>query len=313
MSKAVSYSEYGGPEVLEIIDRPEPHAGEGEVRVAVRAAGLNPYDFKVRRTGFSGHVLPSLQGAEFAGVIDEVGDGVTGWAVGDEVLGWVGRGAQAEHVVVPQAHVASKPAGLDWAVAGGIGLVANTAKRSVDSLGLGPADTVLVTAAAGGVGVIAAQFAKATGATVVGTASESNHEFLRGLGVVPVSYGPGADGTGELERLRAAAVNVSTGQGGYTAALDNIGGEAIRTALALGIPPERINTIADHSAVEEFGVQGVGGGKKTAEELAEFARQAAEGELVVPIRSTYPLADVVAAFRDLETGHGLGKVVLLVG
>lgn len=307
MSKAVSYSEYGGPEVLEVVDRPEPHAGEGEVRVAVRAAGLNPFDYKVRRGGYlPSHVLPSLQGAEFAGVIDEVGDGQgtateSGWAVGDEVLGWIGRGAQAEHLVVPQAHIAAKPAGLDWAVAGGIGLVANTAKRAADSLNLGPGDTVLVTAAAGGVGVMAVQFAKAAGATVVGTASEANHEFLRGLGVVPVSYGDG-----ELDRLRAAA------PGGYTAALDNIGGEAIRTALALGIPPERINTIADHSAVEELGVQGVGGGKKTAEELAEFARQAADGELVVPIRSTYHLTDVVAAFQDLETGHGLGKVLLLI-
>ncbi len=302
MSKAVSYSEYGGPEVLGLVEVPEPHAGEGEVRVAVHAAGLNPFDYKVRRGGYiPNHELPSLQGAEFAGTIDEVGPGVGGWAVGDEVLGWIGRGAQAEHVVVPQAQVAAKPAGLDWAVAGGIGLVANTAKRAVDSLDLGPGDTVLVTAAAGGVGVMAVQFAKATGATVVGTASEANHEFLRGLGVLPVAYGEGG-----LERLRAAAPT------GYTAALDNVGGEPIRTALALGIPPERINTIADHGAVEELSVQGVGGGRKTAEELAEFARQAAEGELVVPIRSTYHLPDVVAAFRDLETGHGLGKVVLLV-
>jgi enoyl reductase len=302
MSRAVGYSEYGGPDVLEVIEVPEPHAGEGEVRVAVRAAGLNPFDYKVRRGGYiPSHTLPSLQGAEFAGVIDEVGTGVTDWTIGDEVLGWVGRGAQAEYVVVPQAQVAAKPAGLDWAVAGGIGLVANTAKRAVDSLDLGPDDTVLVTAAAGGVGVLAAQFARAAGATVVGTASEANHEFLRGLGVIPVAYGEG-----ELERLRDAV------PAGYTAALDNIGGEAIRTALALGIPPERVNTIADHTAVEELGVQGVGGGRKTAEELAGFARQAAAGELVVPIRSTYHLTDVVAAFQDLETGHGLGKVVLLV-
>jgi NADPH:quinone reductase-like Zn-dependent oxidoreductase len=158
-----------------------------------------------------------------------------------------------------------------------------------------------VTGAAGGVGVIAAQFATATGARVVGTASEANHEFLRGLGVVPVAYGDG-----ELDRLRDAA------PGGYTAALDTVGGQAIRTAIALGIPVDRINTIADHAAVEELGVRGVGGGKKTSEELAEFARQAAEGELVVPIRSTYPLPEVVAAYRDLETGHGLGKVVLLL-
>jgi enoyl reductase len=302
MSRAVEYSEYGGPEVLELVDEPEPHAGVGEVRVAVRAAGLNPFDYKVRRGGYlPNHTLPARQGAEFAGIVDEVGADVTGWAVGDEVLGWVGRGAQAEYVVVPATQLAAKPAVLDWAVAGGIGLVANTARRAVDSLELGPDDTVLVTGAAGGVGVIAAQFATATGARVVGTASEANHEFLRGLGVVPVAYGDG-----ELDRLRDAA------PGGYTAALDTVGGQAIRTAIALGIPVDRINTIADHAAVEELGVRGVGGGKKTSEELAEFARQAAEGELVVPIRSTHPLAEVVAAYHDLETGHGLGKVVLLL-
>jgi enoyl reductase len=307
MSKAVGYSEYGGPEVLDVVEVPEPHAGEGEVRVAVRAAGLNPFDFKVRRGGYiPGHTLPALQGAEFAGVVDEVGAGVTGWTSGDEVIGWTGRGAQAEYVVVPARQIASKPRELDWAVAGGLGLVANTARRSVDSLALGPDDTVLVTAAAGGVGVMAAQFAKATGATVVGTASEANHEFLRGLGVIPVTYGSASDGTGELERLRDAVPT------DYTAALDNVGGQAIRTALALGIPAGRVNTIADHAAVEELGVQGVGGGRKTSEELAEFARQAAGGELVLPIRSTYHLPDVVAAYRDLETGHGLGKVVLLV-
>lgn len=302
MSQAVSYSKYGGPDVLEVIDVPEPHAGEGQVRVAVRAAGLNPFDVKVRRGGYiPNHALPSLQGAEFAGVIDEVGPGVTDWTAGDEVLGWIGRGAQAEFVVVPEDRVAAKPAELDWAVAGGIGLVSNTAKRAVDSLDLGPGDTVLVTAAAGGVGVMAVQFATATGATVVGTASEANHEFLRGLGAIPVAYGDG-----ELDRLRAAAPD------GYTAALDNIGGDAIRTALELEIPAERINTIADHGAVEELGVQGVGGGRKTAEELAGFARQAADGDLVIPIRGTYHLPDVVAAYRDLETGHGLGKVVLLI-
>ncbi len=302
MSKTVSYANYGGPEVLEVTDVPEPHAGDGEVRVAVRAAGLNPFDSKVRRGGYiPNHTLPSRQGAEFAGVIDEIGDGVSGWAKGDEVLGWIGRGAQAEFVVVPHDRIAAKPADLDWAVAGGIGLVANTAKRAVDALALGPEDTVLVTAAAGGVGVLAAQFAKATGATVVGTASENNHDFLRGLGVIPVAYGDG-----ELQRLRAAAPT------GYTAALDHRGGGAIRTALELGIPAGRINTIADHDAVEKLGLSGVGGGKKTSAELAEFARQAAAGELTVPIRSTYHVADVVAAYQDLETGHGLGKVVLLI-
>lgn len=302
MSKAVSYAQYGDPGVLQVVEVEEPHAGEGTVRVAVRSAGLNPFDYKVRRGGYlPSHTLPSLQGAEFAGVIDEVGNGVTEWMVGDEVLGWIGRGAQAEYVVTPPDRIAVKPAELDWAVAGGIGLVANTAKRAVDSLHLGSGDTVLVTAAAGGVGLMTVQFARATGAKVVGTASESHHAFLRSLGVIPVTYGDG-----ELERLRVAAPE------GYTAALDNVGGTAITTALELGISPSRINTIADHSAVETLGVGGVGGGNKTSEELAEFARAAANGELVVPIRNTYSLHDVVEAFRDLENGHGLGKVVLLV-
>ncbi len=301
MSKAVSYAQYGGPEVLEIIDVEEPHAGEGQVRVAVRAAGLNPFDSKVRRGGYiPNHTVPSLQGAEFAGVIDEIGDDVTEWAVGDEVLGWMNRGAQAEHVVVSQKNLARKPAALDWAIAGSLGLVANTAKRATDALSLGPDDTVLVTAAAGGVGFLSAQFAKATGATVIGTASEANHDDLRRIGVVPVTYGEG-----ELERLRAAV------RGDYTAALDHIGGNAILTALELGIPAERINTIADYDAAEKFGLSSVGGGKKTSEELAEFARMIVDGQLIVPVRSTYRLADVVDAYRDLETGHGLGKVVLL--
>ena len=302
MSRAVSYSEYGAPEVLEVVEVPTPHAGSGEVRVAVRAAGLNPFDFKVRRGGYlPNHVLPSTQGLEFAGVIDEVGDGVEEWQVGSEVLGWIGRGAQAEYVVVPRTRIAAKPASLAWAVAGGLGLVANTAKRATDSLNLGKNDTVLVTAAAGGVGLLSAQFARRAGATVIGTASISNHEFLRSLGVIPVSYGDG-----ELNRLREAAPD------GYTAALDNIGGPAILTALELGIPRERVNTIADSDAVEKLGVGGVGGGNKNAEELSEFARLAASGEIVVPIRSSYQLGDVVAAYRDLETSHGLGKVVLLV-
>lgn len=300
MSRAISYSSYGGPEVLAVVERPEPHAGEGQVRVAVRAAGLNPFDVKVRRGGYlPRHTLPSLQGSEFAGIVDELGSGVTAWKVGDEVLGWIGRGAQAEHVVVAATSLAAKPAGLDWATAGGIGLVGNTAKRATDSLSLGPGDTVLVSGAAGGVGLLSAQFAKRTGATVIGTASERNHDFLRSLGVVPVSYGPGM-----TDRLCAAAPQ------GYTAVLDNVGGETIDAALELGVAPERINTIADGDAAARHGLSSVGGGGKTSAELAELAQLAADGELVLPIRASYPASQVAAAYTELESGHGLGKVVL---
>lgn len=300
MAKAVRYSEYGGPEVLQWVEVEEPHAGDGQVRVAVRAAGMNPFDYKVRRGGYvANHTLPAGQGAEFAGVIDEVGDGVTGLSVGDEVIGWVGTGAQATHVVVPAKNVTAKPAELDWSTAAAIGLVSNTAKRAVDSLNLGSDDTVLVTAAAGGVGIPTVQFARATGATVIGTASEANHDFLRELGARPVAYGEG-----EAERLRAAAPN------GYTAVLDNKGGAALLTALDLGVAPEKVNTIADRATAERHGFSTVGGGGKTAEELAEFARQVAAAELVVPVRRAYPIAEIAEAYRDLETGHGRGKLVL---
>jgi NADPH:quinone reductase-like Zn-dependent oxidoreductase len=301
MSKAVSYASYGSPEVLEVVDVPEPHAGPGQVRVAVRAAGLNPFDVKVRNGVLPKHTLPSLQGSEFAGVVDEAGEGVTEWQVGDEVLGWMGRGAQAERVVVSATSVAAKPSALDWAIAGGIGLVGNTAKRATDSLSLGPEDTVLVSGAGGGVGLLSAQFARLAGATVIGTASARNHDFLKGLGVIPVNYGPGL-----IDRLREAAPQ------GYTAVLDNVGGETIEVALALGVPAERINTIADHEAGAKYGVGQVGGGGKTSTELAELAQLAAAGTLVLPIRARYPLSSVRAAYEDLESGHGLGKIVLTI-
>ncbi len=302
MSKAVSYSQYGGPEVLELVEVEVAQPESNQVLVAVRSAGVNPFDFKVRRGGYiPGHSLPSFQGVEFAGIVDAVGSEVDQFKPGDEVIGWANSGAQAEYFLVPAKQLAPKPAGLDWALAGGIGLSANTARRSVDSLELTEADTVLVTGAAGGVGIVAAQFARETGARVIGTASQRNHEFLESLGVTPIAYGDG-----ELDRLRAAAPE------GYTAALDNVGGEPIETAIALGIPPERINTIADRTAVEKYGIRAVGGSGKTSAELGEFAKAAASGKLVLPIRATYPLDQVQDAYRDLETGHGLGKIVLLI-
>jgi enoyl reductase len=298
MPLAVRYAEHGDVNVLQVVEVPEPQPDAGQVRVAVTSAGLNPYDSKARRALYGERKLPSGQGAEFAGVVDQVGDGVTGVSVGDEVLGWTSFAAQAEYVVVKADRVAPKPSRLDWAVAGGIGLVGNTALRSTNSLELGPQDTVLVSAAAGGVGLLAVQFARATGATVIGTASPSNHEFLRSVEVIPVAYGDG-----ELQRLRDAAPH------GYTAMLDNHGRSSVLLGLELGIRPERINSIADSG---ELGIQTVGGGGKTAEELAWLANSAASGELQFPILATFPLTEVQDAYRLLETGHGLGKIVLTV-
>lgn len=298
MSRAVRFSEHGGPEVLEFAQMDEPHAGPGQVRVRVEAAGMNPYDSKVR-SGLIPTTLPSGQGGEFAGVVDEVGADVDQVRTGDEVLGWTMAKAQADFVVVDQARVALKPDELDWATAGGLGLVANTAWRATASLGLGPDDTVLVTGAGGGVGILSAQFALAAGATVVGTARADDHEFLRGLGVIPVTYG-----NGELDALRAAAP-------AYTAALDGAGRRGVESALALGVAPARINSVADRAAGDELGIGNVGGGKKTAEELARFARDAASGSLVLPVQETFPFEDVAAAYRAFESTHVLGKFVLV--
>lgn len=303
MSRAVQYSSHGGPEVLEIVEVPEPHAGPGQVRVAVRSAGLNGYDYKVRRDPdyAPNHKLPSGQGSEFAGVVDEVGDEVTGLRVGDEVLGWTSFAAQADYVVVPFTRVAAKPAALDWPTAGGIGLVGNTAKRATDAVAPGPDDTVLIGGVAGGVGLFSAQFAARAGATVIGTASEANHAFLRTLGVIPVTYGPGL-----VDRVREAAPQ------GITAVIDTAGQETVEAGLALGVAPKRIDTIVYFDGVERYGIQAVGGGGKTAAELAELAALVASGELVMPIAASYPLAEVREAYRRLESHHLLGKIVLVL-
>jgi enoyl reductase len=303
MSRIVQYSRHGGPEVLDVVEVDEPHAGPGQVRVAVRAAGLNAFDFKVRQDPqyMPSHSLPSQQGNEFAGVIDEVGDGVEGIESGLEVLGWTSFAAQADFVVVRASHVARKPASLDWATAGGIGLVGNTANRATIAVDPKPGDTVLVSAAAGGVGLLACQFAILDGATVIGTASERHHELLRRMGIIPVTYGVGL-----VDRLRAAAPQ------GITAVIDNAGQETVEAAIELGVDPSRINSIVWPEGAEKYGISTVGGNGKTAENLAQLAELFAEGRLVMPIAATYPLDQVRQAYEHLETRHLLGKIVLTV-
>jgi len=301
MSRIVQYNRYGGPEVLDIVEVDEPHAGPGEVRVAVRAAGINNFDSKVRQSPaiMPNRALPSGQGSEFAGVIDEVGEGSTTAAVGDEVLGWSNFEAQADFVVVPADQIAPKPSTLGWAAAGGLGLVGNTAERSTRAVTPQRGETVLVSAVAGGVGLFAAQFALADGAIVIGTASEDNHDYLRGLGVIPIAYGPGL-----IDRLRAAAPH------GIDAVIDNAGQETIEVAIELGVNPKRINTIVYFEGAAKYGISTVGGGGKKSEDLARLARLVADGTIVLPIAATYPLAEVRTAYEQLETRHLRGKIVL---
>lgn len=301
MSRAVKFLEFGPPSVLRIVNVDPPRPGPGKVRIAVRAAGLNPADYKTREGMMSGpsFSFPAGIGRELAGVVDAVGEGVTLAKVGDEVFGNVASGAIAEHMVTNPANLAVRPEGLDWVVAGGLSLAGQTAHDAVASQRLTADDTVLVSAAAGGVGVIVAQLARLAGASVIGTASPERHAFLESLGVVPVTYGPGL-----AERVRAVAPS------GVTVAFDQHGRETIEAAIELGVARSRINTIAADPV--EFGVERVGRGPTNTATLAKLASLVVDGSIVVPIDSTFPLDQVVAAFEKLETGHVRGKIVIVM-
>jgi NADPH:quinone reductase-like Zn-dependent oxidoreductase len=302
MSRFVRYEQFGGPEVLEVVDVEPPCPGPGEVRVRVLSAGLNPVDFKIFRgtpaAEAYGASLPSGVGNDFAGIIDEIGDGVTVWTPGDEVLGGLRHFAMADFVIVAASGaLIRKPAALDFDTAGALSIAGRTAWASVGAIAPTPADSVLVSAAAGGVGVLAAQLALRAGASVIGTAGESNQDFLRSLGVTPLLYGPGL-----ADRIRQVA------PGGVTAVLDNHGSETVALALELGVRPERINTIAAHGI---SGVQTVGGAAAGLSELERIARMLSEGEIVLPIDSVFPIERVGEAYERLEAGHVCGKVVVV--
>jgi NADPH:quinone reductase-like Zn-dependent oxidoreductase len=305
MSRAVRYEDYGDVDVLSVVDVEDPVAGPGELLVKVKAAGINPGEAKIRDGMLAERwpsTFPSGQGSDLAGVVEQVGDGVGGFAAGDEVIGFTDeRASQAELVVIPADHATPKPAGVPWEVAGSLFVAGATAWASVRAVALAAGDTVVVSGAAGGVGVIAVQLARRAGATVVGLASERHHEWLRAHGVVPVVYGDGV-----ADRIRAAA------PGGVDAFLDMVGGGYVELALQLGVTPQRINTIADFAATETHGVKSEGNAAgASASTLAELARLIDAGELDVPIAATYPLDQVRDAYRELADNHTRGKIVLL--
>jgi NADPH:quinone reductase-like Zn-dependent oxidoreductase len=301
--QAVIFEEFGGPEVLRTEEVTEPHAGPGQARIRVRAAGVNPIDFKVRRgwtKGFIDVTFPATPGMEVAGVVDEVGEGA-GFAVGDEVVGWSATGSYADYAILGNA--AAKPAGLSWEQAVGLPVAGETAQRVLDELHVKAGETVLVHGAAGAVGSIAVQLAKAAGATVIGTASPANHEFLRSLGAVPLEYGDGL-----VDRVRAAAPQ------GVDAVFDTAGQGVLPDSIELRGGTDRIVTIADFGAAE-LGVAASMGASKSPEEIAadltNQLRAAAAGDLRVRIAQTFPLADAAKAQELSESGHARGKVVVL--
>jgi NADPH:quinone reductase-like Zn-dependent oxidoreductase len=304
MPKAVRFDNYGGVDVLNVLDVPRPVPGPGQVLVQVKAAGINPGEAKIRDGQLAERwpaTFPSGQGSDLAGIVAETGPGVTGFAPGDEVIGYThDRASQAEYVVVQAGQLTPKPAEVPWPVAGALFVAGATAYAAVRAVALDKGDVVVVSGAAGGVGSIAVQLARRAGATVIGLASPVHHEWLAAHGVIPVSYGEGV-----ADRIRQAAGRVD-------AFIDTVGGGYVRLALDLGVTPERIDTIADFAAIAEYGVKGDGNmAGASAAVLAELAALIADGELEIPIAATFPLAEVRDAYRRLAQGHVQGKIVLL--
>ncbi|WP_420037215.1 NADP-dependent oxidoreductase [Streptomyces sp. cg28] len=305
VSRAVRVESWGGPEALALQDVPEPRAGDGQIRVRVTAAGLNPMDWfmtadaeTAARFGLS---LPAGFGTDYAGVVDQVGAGVSGYAVGDRVFGAALSRAVADHVVLDaDGNIASgiahhTPDGVDDRTAAALSIAGSTAAAALDVLGLGPDDTVLVGGAGGGVGVFAVQLARMAGARVIGTGSPSSAEYLRSLGAEPVAYGEGL-----ADRVRALGV------GAVTAALDLHGTDTVQVARVLGVPDGRICTIAG----QVDGVHAANGANAGPEALEHIARLVAAGRLRVPIAASFPVEDIRAAVELQAARHVRGKVVV---
>jgi enoyl reductase len=302
MSATVVFDGYGGPEVLHVVDTPVPQPGPSQVLIRVRAAGVQPADTYLRSGRFrqnAAATFPQRLGNEFAGLVEAAGDGATEWSTGDEVIGWVTAAAYAQHVVVEQTDLATKPPELPWPEAGVLSASGQTAASVLTQLAVGPGDVLLIHGAAGGVGSYAVQLAAARGATVIGTASDRNHEYLRGLGATPVAYG---DGLAERVREVTQGVDVALDCSGTVAALT--------ASVELVADRDRIATIAYQPAADELGVRRLGT-RRSAYQLRDLALMAAAGRLRVEIQARYPLAEAAQAHRDIETGHVRGKVVLL--
>jgi NADPH:quinone reductase-like Zn-dependent oxidoreductase len=303
--KAVRFSEYGGVDVLNVVDVPTPEPGPGQVLVQVKAAGINPGEAKIRDGMLHSRwpaTFPSGEGSDLAGVVAALGLDEAAFAVGDDVIGWTdNRASQAEYAVVEAQNLTPRPAGVPWRVAGSLFVAGATAWAATRAVHAGQGDTVVVAGAAGGVGSIAVQLARLTGATVIGLASEPHHDWLRAHEIIPVSYGAGV-----AERIKRAA------DAEVTAFIDTVGADYVRLALDLAVEPSRIDTIANFAAVQEYGVKAEGSAAgASAAVLAELAGLIDAGKLEVPIAASFPLDQVRDAYRLLEEGHTLGKIVLI--
>lgn len=299
--KAIQYTRFGGPEVLEVGELPDPHPGPGQVRIAVRAVGVNPIDWKMR-AGMMGGDLPQTTGREAAGVVDELGEGVEDVAAGDRVFGFVTGAGAAEFAVL--ADYAPIPASLDFAGAAALPVAVETATRTLDLLGVGQDTILLVNGAAGAVGSSAVQLARLRGARVIGTASPGNHDYLRSLGAEPTTYGDRM-----TDQVRELA------PGGVDAALDAAGGGALPALVELAGGPDRVVTIADYAGAQETGAQFSGGmgTQRAIHALRDIDPLIEAGRFLLPVAQTFPLEKIAEAHVLSQEGHVRGKLVLLVG
>lgn len=286
---------FGPPDVITIEEHPQPSLGRGQVRVAVRTGGLNPVDAR-RRSGSFGGSVPMVLGTEFAGVVIESQD--RAWKVGEEVIGWGAQGADADLVTTDGSRLYTKPASLDWALAGGLSGVGQSALTALNALSLRSGDVVVVHGAAGGVGTVLTQVARARGITVIGTASPANQQHLHGLGAVAVTYGPGlASRITAVAAGRPVAASIdlagSKEAGDVAVAVTAAGGRAItlvpETMTSHGIALVRVQ----HSSAQ----------------MRELLDGIAAGTLRLPVE-TLPFTEIVEAHRRLDAKHARGKLVL---
>ncbi|MEV6365847.1 NADP-dependent oxidoreductase [Micromonospora musae] len=302
--KAIVYRRFGGPDVLELAELPPPKMQQDSVLIRVRAAGLNPADNLIRAGALAeamDTLFPVVPGWDVAGVVEQVGPGVTEFAEGDEVIGYLREsvlhhGSYAEFVSAPVHTLVRKPSNASWAQAAGLPLAGLTAYQGmVHHLRVAPGETVLVHAAGGGVGSIAAQIAVATGATVIGTASAGNHDYLRSLGVSPIAYGPGL-----VERVRGCAPE------GVDAVFDAAGRGVLAATAEVGKPHARAVTIADvhPDATTVYA-------RLDLDDLRALTRMVEAGDLTIRIGATFPLERATDAQRTLESGHAAGKIILM--
>lgn len=303
--RAVKFEKYGGLDVLQVEETARPTPAEGQVLVKVKAAGINPGEASIREGKLEKQyhtTFPSGEGSDLAGIIEEIGSGVTAFKAGDEVLGFTNnRGSHADYVLADTDKIVHKPVNVSWEVAGGLAIAGTTAYAAVRAVALKPGDTVVVSGAAGGVGSVAVQLAVHAGAKVIGLAGEGNQQWLKDHGIIALVYGDG-----QAERIKTAA------NGKVDAFIDTFGQGYVDLALQLGVPADRINTIIDFAAAQKYHVKAEGSFKAANAEVLEIlAGLLSKGNLDIPIAKTYPLSEVREAYRELEQRHTRGKIVLV--